>query len=218
MPLLMLAERTGTTGGPIWRSRWAASSPRPCCRPATGQACWAVANFPSGIGGYAHGSTGTALLHEGELAEQGTHAELMMLDLVRPGDPRYDLSRNQFIGTRTEVLPEAVARCASPADVIEALALADTRGWPFAIRGGGHSNAGYSSSPGLVIDLTPAASISLTGSTVTAGTSVRTGQLSSVLSARELVVPVGSTANWETLRRTGRARTPTSPIRRWRTG
>jgi len=58
VPLLMLAQRTGD-------NRWtdlavhvgdqlAASA----MRPADGQVCWAVPNWPNGIGGFAHGSTG----------------------------------------------------------------------------------------------------------------------------------------------------------------
>ncbi|MFB9304762.1 FAD-binding oxidoreductase, partial [Kibdelosporangium philippinense] len=115
-----------------------------------------------------------------------------MLDLVLPEDPRYALSRNQFIGTRHEVLPQAVARCATPDDVLEALTLAADRDWPFAIRGGGHSNAGYSSSTGLVIDLSPASSTTLSDSLVTVGAGVRTGQLASVLAPLGLLVPTGS--------------------------
>ncbi|MFC0110755.1 FAD-binding oxidoreductase [Kibdelosporangium aridum] len=115
-----------------------------------------------------------------------------MLDLVLPDDPRYSLSRNQFIGTRDEVLPQAVARCATTDDVLEALDLAADRDWPFAIRGGGHSNAGYSSSTGLVIDLSPASAVTVSGREVTVGAGVRTGQLAELLSPLELLVPAGS--------------------------
>jgi FAD/FMN-containing dehydrogenase len=115
-----------------------------------------------------------------------------MLDLVSPDDDRYVLSRNQFIGRPTEVLPRAIARCADAEDVLEALALARKQEWPFAVRGGGHSNACHSSSDGLVIDLSPAASITLDGTQVTAGAGVRTGQLASFLAPQELLVPAGS--------------------------
>ncbi|GAB1510171.1 FAD-binding oxidoreductase [Actinophytocola sp. KF-1] len=115
-----------------------------------------------------------------------------MLDLVHPGDDRYDLSRNQFIGRPEETLPRAVARCGGAADVVAALALARQRGWPFAIRGGGHSNACHSSSDGLVLDLTPADAITVTGDRVTVGAGVRVGQLAAALAPGERLVPAGS--------------------------
>jgi FAD/FMN-containing dehydrogenase len=115
-----------------------------------------------------------------------------MLDLVLPEDPLFSLSRNQFIGRPVEVLPQAVARCGQTADVLEALELAADKGWSFAVRGGGHSNACHSSSDGLVIDLTPAQGITLSGNTVTVDAGVRTGQLAAFLAPRELVVPAGS--------------------------
>ncbi len=115
-----------------------------------------------------------------------------MLDLAHPGDDRYDLSRNQFIGRPDETLPRAVARCAGAAHVVEALAMARQRDWPFAIRGGGHSNACHSSSDGLVLDLTPADSITVDGTRVTVGAGVRVGQLAAALAPGERLVPAGS--------------------------
>ncbi len=115
-----------------------------------------------------------------------------MPDLVHPGDERYALSRNQFIGRPTEVLPQLVARCGSADAVAEALAFARFRDLPFAIRGGGHSNACFSSTSGLLIDLTPAGRIDLVGSRVTVGAGVRIGQLAAVLAPQERLVPAGS--------------------------
>ena len=115
-----------------------------------------------------------------------------MPDLVHPGDDGYDLSRNQFIGRPDEVLPRAVARCGGVQEVVEALSLARQRNWPFAIRGGGHSNACHSSSDGLVLDLTPAGTITVDGSRVTVGAGVRVGQLAAALAPGERLVPAGS--------------------------
>ncbi|PSL51753.1 FAD/FMN-containing dehydrogenase [Saccharothrix carnea] len=115
-----------------------------------------------------------------------------MLDLVAPDDPRYAWSRSQFIGRPDEVLPREVARCSSAADVVAALALARDRGWPFAVRGGGHSNAGHSSTTGLLLDLTPSDGISAAGDLVTVGGGVRIGRLSEALAAVGRLVPVGS--------------------------
>jgi FAD/FMN-containing dehydrogenase len=115
-----------------------------------------------------------------------------MLELVGPDDPRYAWSRSQFIGRPHEVLPLEVARCSSAADVVAALVLARDRGWPFAIRGGGHSNAGHSSTTGLLLDLTPCDRIVVAGDRVTVGGGVRIGRLSEALAAVGRLVPVGS--------------------------
>lgn len=111
-----------------------------------------------------------------------------MPDLVYPGDERYALSRNQFIGLPREILPRVVARCATAADVREALSMTDE----FAVRGGGHSNACHSSSHGMVIDLSPADDITVDGDHVTVGGGVRVGQLARVLAPLERLVPSGS--------------------------
>ncbi|WP_447007781.1 FAD-binding oxidoreductase [Saccharothrix isguenensis] len=115
-----------------------------------------------------------------------------MPELVGPDDPRYAWSRGQFIGRPHEVLPRSVARCSSAADVAAALALARERGWPFAVRGGGHSNAGHSSTTGLLLDLTPSDSLSVSGDLVTVGGGVRIGRLSEALASSARLVPVGS--------------------------
>ena len=50
-------------------------------------------------------------------------------------------------------LPRAIARCASPEDVRTSLLWAASNGVPLAIRSGGHSYAGYSTTNGLLIDV-----------------------------------------------------------------
>lgn len=115
-----------------------------------------------------------------------------MPELVGPDDPRYAWSRSQFIGRPHEVLPREVARCSSAADVVAALALARGRGWPFAVRGGGHSNAGHSSTTGLLLDLAPSDSLSVSGDLVTVGGGVRIGRLAEALAPSGRLVPVGS--------------------------
>ncbi|WP_436500547.1 FAD-binding oxidoreductase [Actinokineospora sp. HUAS TT18] len=114
------------------------------------------------------------------------------LNLALPGDNHYALSRSQFIGRPTEILPRAVARCADTAAVAAALAMARARGLPFAIRAGGHCNADHSSTDGLLIDLTPHDSITVDGDLVTVGPGVRIGQLAAALAPLERLVPTGS--------------------------
>jgi FAD/FMN-containing dehydrogenase len=75
--------------------------------------------------------------------------------LLRPGDPMYPaatiINATRFMTT----MPQGIAVCASPDDVVTCVTWARETGIPFAIRSGGHNYAGYSNSSGLVIDVRP---------------------------------------------------------------
>ncbi len=73
--------------------------------------------------------------------------------LVRQGAPGYRLARELFDPQFDGVRPKAVARCASSADVQRCIAFARAHGLPVAVRSGGHSYAGYSTTTGLVVDV-----------------------------------------------------------------
>lgn len=76
-------------------------------------------------------------------------------DLIRPQDPGYDEARKLFNGM-IDKRPALIARCAGAADVQAALAYAREQDLVVALRGGGHSTAGYSSCDGgVVIDTGP---------------------------------------------------------------
>ena len=75
----------------------------------------------------------------------------MMGRLLRPSDADY-LAWSRSANTRFDsVLPLAVAVCANEADVCAAIAAANLAGLPLAVRGGGHSYLGMSSTEGLLI-------------------------------------------------------------------
>jgi FAD/FMN-containing dehydrogenase len=80
--------------------------------------------------------------------------------LLRPTDfdfAKYVMPYNlRYAGN----LPQAVALCASPKDVAAAILWCRELDLPFAARSGGHSYAGYSTTNGLLIDLTLMASAS----------------------------------------------------------
>jgi FAD/FMN-containing dehydrogenase len=73
-----------------------------------------------------------------------------------PGDAGYDAARTVWNGMFDEARPAIVVQCAGVADVIRAVQFARSEGLEMAVRGGGHSIPGFSSSDGgIVIDLSP---------------------------------------------------------------
>jgi FAD/FMN-containing dehydrogenase len=74
-------------------------------------------------------------------------------EIVEPGDPGYDELREVFNGMYSR-RPRLILRPHGPADVIRAIGLAKMSGLPLAIRGGGHSVAGFSGvDDGIVLDM-----------------------------------------------------------------
>ncbi len=83
------------------------------------------------------------------------------MDLVRPGEPGYDDTRALF-NVMIDKRPAVIARCATPDDVGDALALARAERYDVAVRAGGHSVAGMSTNDGgLVVDVRPMKEISI---------------------------------------------------------
>ncbi len=73
--------------------------------------------------------------------------------LHEPGDPAYAEACTLY-NAMIERRPRFVARCAAPDDVVAVLAFARGEGLPVAVRGGGHSVAGWSlCDDGVVLDV-----------------------------------------------------------------
>jgi FAD/FMN-containing dehydrogenase len=73
--------------------------------------------------------------------------------VVRPGDEDYDRARRVW-NAAVDRHPALIVRPRDVADVAEAVAFARADGLPLAVRGGGHSPAGYGTvDDGLVVDL-----------------------------------------------------------------
>jgi FAD/FMN-containing dehydrogenase len=85
-----------------------------------------------------------------------------------------------------------VVRCCSPDDVAETISFARMNVLPSSIRSGGHCFAGRSSSKGIVIDVTPLNTVSVSGLVATIGAGARLGQVYDVLNEHELTIPAGS--------------------------
>ncbi|MEU8022253.1 FAD-binding oxidoreductase [Micromonospora harpali] len=73
--------------------------------------------------------------------------------LVLPSDSNYDVAKQLHFSAFDAVQPAAIAYCTSPKDVQVCLAYAQHHGLPAVPRSGGHSFGGYSTTNGLVIDV-----------------------------------------------------------------
>ena len=80
-------------------------------------------------------------------------------ELLRSSDPGYDDARRLW-NAMLDKRPALIARCRSTADVVAAVDLAQGEGLEVAVRGGGHSVSGLSSTEGgVLIDLRPMNSV-----------------------------------------------------------
>ncbi|MGO4595003.1 FAD-binding oxidoreductase [Leifsonia sp. 2TAF2] len=96
-----------------------------------------------------------------------------MLDIIRPGDDRYELVRHVYSATGS---PAAVVRPRVAAEVPEALAFARREGGPFSVRSGGHGISSISTNQG--------------------GTVIDLGALTTIERIDDRVVEVGPGARW----------------------
>lgn len=115
-------------------------------------------------------------------------------ELVRPGDGKYDVAHQLFNPRFDNIKPAGIAYCASPEDVKACLDFARRFNLPFTPRSGGHSYAGYSTTTGLVVDMTKLGDVNVdTGAgTATIGGGARLIDVYSVLTDQGVIIPAGS--------------------------
>lgn len=112
-------------------------------------------------------------------------------DLVLPTDPAYSVAKQLDLAEFDVISPKAVAYCASAADVAACLSFAQDNGLPFAARSGGHSAAGYSTTTGLVIDVSRLNAITAGTGTATLGAGAQLVDVVNVLAPSGLTVSGG---------------------------
>ena len=114
--------------------------------------------------------------------------------LIRPDSPQYTTARQLFDPRFDDVQPAALASCASPQDVQRCLAFGRQFSVSLALRSGGHSFAGYSTTSGLVVDVTPLSTISVDAQagTATIGAGARLIDVYAALAEHGLALPAGS--------------------------
>jgi len=112
--------------------------------------------------------------------------------LVRPGDAAYTVSKRLFDPRFDSLHPAGIAYCRNPHDVSTCLAFVRKYGIPVAARCGGHSYAGWSSTSGLIVDVTKMAGVNVSGSTATVGAGTHLIDFYNGLAAHGRAVPGGS--------------------------
>ena len=112
--------------------------------------------------------------------------------LIRPGESGYTTAKELFDPRFDSLKPAGIAYCRNPHDVATSLAFVRKYGIPVAARCGGHSYAGYSSTSGLIVDVTRMAGVSVSGGSATVGAGTRLIDFYNGLAAHGRGVPGGS--------------------------
>jgi FAD/FMN-containing dehydrogenase len=113
-------------------------------------------------------------------------------EVVLAGSIAYDRVNQPFNLRFDDVRPRAIVRCATPQDVAEAMSFVVRHGLPSATRSGGHCFGGRSASPGVVVDVTPMDSVTVSGGGATVGAGARLGAVYDALQERGLAIPGGT--------------------------
>ena len=113
-------------------------------------------------------------------------------EVVLAGSTAYDRVNQPFNLRFDDVRPRAIVRCATPQDVAEAISFVVRHGLPSATRSGGHCFGGRSSSPGVVVDVTPMDSVTVSAGRATVGAGARLGAVYDALQEQGLAIPGGT--------------------------
>jgi FAD/FMN-containing dehydrogenase len=108
------------------------------------------------------------------------------------GTPGYDEARKPFIARFDDLAPEVVLQCTSPENVAAAIWFARRHDTPAAIRSGGHCYAGRSSTRGILIDVSPMRSVSVSGDEASIGAGAQLGDVYGQLLEHDVTIPAGS--------------------------
>lgn len=111
--------------------------------------------------------------------------------LLRPDQAAYEQGRLLVNQRFDHVRPQAIAYPAVVEDVVECVNFARTTGIPLALRSGGHSYAGYSTGPGLVLDVSSLNSGTVNGARARFGAGAKAGQAHATLAAAGAGLPLG---------------------------
>jgi FAD/FMN-containing dehydrogenase len=114
--------------------------------------------------------------------------------IVLASSPGYPVDAQSYNPIFDGAHPEAIAYCASSADVVLAVGFAERHGVELSVRSGGHCYGGWSTGSGLVVDVSPMNQVSYDPVTglVDVGAGTRLIDLYAALAPHEVAVPGGS--------------------------
>jgi FAD/FMN-containing dehydrogenase len=112
-------------------------------------------------------------------------------EVVVSGSPDYDAVRKPAMARFDAVRPAAIVKCETPGDVAQVILFARRAGLGLSLRCGGHSVAGRSSGTGVVIDVSPMRSVSVSNGIASVGAGIRLGELYEALYKHGVTVPAG---------------------------
>jgi FAD/FMN-containing dehydrogenase len=120
-------------------------------------------------------------------------AGLLSGPVLRPWSPGYLAVARPNNLRYARVLPAGIARCQSSQDVARSILWSREHRVPLITRSGGHSYAGFSSAPGLMIDVSPIHSASFNTFTgvATIGGGTRNGAVTALLTPHEVAITHG---------------------------
>src|SRR5262249_51342210 len=117
--------------------------------------------------------------------------------VIAPGDADFDEARAVFYGG-FDRRPAAIARVAGADDVARVIGAARETGTELAVRGGGHSPAGYASTDGgIVLDLSDMTgmNVDVDGRTAWAESGLTAGEYSGIAASHGLATGFGDTGS-----------------------
>jgi FAD/FMN-containing dehydrogenase len=112
-------------------------------------------------------------------------------EVLLPDSPGYESTRKPAMARFHDVRPRAVVLCETAEDVSEAIWFARRQGLRTVPRSGGHCFAGRSTVEGIVIDVSPMRSVSVSGGVATVGAGARLGQVYDALDEHGLTIAAG---------------------------
>lgn len=115
--------------------------------------------------------------------------------LLRPGSSEYAAAARLY-NPRFDAAahPAAIARCATVADVAACVRFAADGGASLRLRAGGHSYGGWSTGPGLVVDVSDLSTVAVDSAAGTArvGAGARLADVYAALAAKDVAIAAGS--------------------------
>jgi FAD/FMN-containing dehydrogenase len=115
-------------------------------------------------------------------------------EVYLPGDPGYEQATQLQVAAYDAIRPQGVVYCTSAADVRDCLLFAQDLDLRMAVRSGGHCNAGYSTTTGIVVDLSRMSGVTAGSTSVTMGAGTQAIDALTTLASQGLATPNGTCA------------------------